>query len=88
MKCRFIISYNATVSYSFSYLIQLPLLLLVSSIRDVQKRTESVNTDEDPSGWRPYFTFIDTVGEKHLKNEGVQGTRLVLLIAGGLYVSA
>uniref|UniRef100_A0A7N0ULZ7 Cohesin subunit SA-3 n=1 Tax=Kalanchoe fedtschenkoi TaxID=63787 RepID=A0A7N0ULZ7_KALFE len=51
---------------------KLPTQDIVEILRDVQKRTENVNTDEDPSGWRPYFTFVDTVGEKHLKNEGLQ----------------
>lgn len=42
-------------------------------MKDVQKRTENVNTDEDPSGWRPYYTFIDSLREKYAKNEGLQG---------------
>lgn len=45
----------------------------VSSLKDVQRRTENVNTDEDPSGWRPYFTFVDNLREKFAKNEGFQG---------------
>ncbi|CAM8979400.1 unnamed protein product [Rhodiola kirilowii] len=51
---------------------KLPTQDIAEILRDVQKLTEGVNTDEDPSGWRPYFTFIDTVGEKHLKNDGLQ----------------
>lgn len=43
-------------------------------MKDVQKRTEGVDTDEDPSGWRPYYTFIDNLREKYAKNEGFQGT--------------
>lgn len=39
---------------------------------DVQKRTKNVNIDEDPSGWRPYATFYDSLQEKCAKNEGVQ----------------
>ncbi|XWS76479.1 hypothetical protein CRYUN_Cryun01aG0179800 [Craigia yunnanensis] len=41
-------------------------------LQDVQKRTENVNTDEDPSGWRPYNTFYDSLQEKCAKNEGIQ----------------
>ncbi|KAK6260161.1 STAG - like 1 [Theobroma cacao] len=41
-------------------------------LKDVQKRTEYVNTDEDPSGWRPYNTFYDSLQEKCAKNEGIQ----------------
>lgn len=41
-------------------------------LMDVQKRTANVNTEENPSGWRPYFTFHDTLQEKHAKNEGLQ----------------
>lgn len=43
-------------------------------MKDVQKRTENVNTEENPSGWRPYFTFIDSLREKYAKNEGFQGS--------------
>lgn len=42
-------------------------------MKDVQKRTENVNTDEDPSGWRPYFTFIENLREKYAKNESYPG---------------
>ncbi|OMP06606.1 Armadillo-like helical [Corchorus olitorius] len=41
-------------------------------LKDVQKRTENVDTDEDPSGWRPYNKFYDILQEKCAKNEGVQ----------------
>ncbi|GLU07467.1 hypothetical protein SLE2022_244240 [Rubroshorea leprosula] len=41
-------------------------------LMDVQKRTENVNTDEDPSGWRPYLTFYDSLQEKYARNEGLQ----------------
>ncbi|RVX20901.1 Sister-chromatid cohesion protein 3 [Vitis vinifera] len=46
--------------------------VLEISLKDVQKRTENVNTDEDPSGWRPYYTFIDSLREKYSKNDGFQ----------------
>lgn len=32
-----------------------------------------MNTDEDPSGWRPYYTFVDHLREKYAKNEVLQG---------------
>lgn len=32
-----------------------------------------MNTDIDPSGWRPYYTFVDHLREKCAKNEGLQG---------------
>lgn len=48
------------------------LVCLMNSKRDVQGRIVHVNTDEDPSGWRPCFTFLETLEEK-LKNEDVQG---------------
>jgi cohesin complex subunit SA-1/2 len=40
--------------------------------KDVQGRIVHVNTDEDPSGWRPCFTFLETLEEKCLKNEDLQ----------------
>lgn len=49
------------------------LVCLLNSKRDVQGRVVHVNTDEDPSGWRPCFTFLETLEEKCLKNEDVQG---------------
>lgn len=49
-------------------------------MKDVEKRTENVNTDEDPSGWRPYYTFIDSLREKYAKNEG-QGNFELLFFA-------
>lgn len=29
-----------------------------------------INTDEDPSSWRPYFTFMEYLQEKYTRNEG------------------
>ncbi|XP_043711657.1 sister-chromatid cohesion protein 3 [Telopea speciosissima] len=51
---------------------KLPGSYALDILKDVQKRTENVNTDEDPSGWRPYYTFVDTLHEKYAKNEGFQ----------------
>ena len=48
-----------------------------NSVKDVQNRTENVNTDEDSSGWRPYYTFIDSLREKCAKNEGLQCTTVL-----------
>ncbi|EXC34668.1 hypothetical protein L484_020437 [Morus notabilis] len=49
---------------------RLPTPDILDIMKDVEKRTENVNTDEDPSGWRPYYTFIDSLREKYAKNEG------------------
>lgn len=46
---------------------------------NIQNRTENVNMDEDPSGWRPYHTFVHTLREKFAKVEGFQGTAKVEL---------
>ena len=51
-----------------------------NSVKDVQNRTENVNTDEDPSGWRPYYTFVDSLREKYPKNEGLQVTTVLFLL--------
>lgn len=45
----------------------------MNSMKDVQKRVENVNTEENPSGWRPYYTFVESLREKYAKNEGFQG---------------
>ncbi|KAL6564273.1 peptidyl-prolyl cis-trans isomerase precursor [Orobanche minor] len=53
-------------------------LIEALDMRGVERRTENVNTDQDPTGWRPYYTFLDTLREKYLKNEapkdGKEGT--------------
>ncbi|XP_071920942.1 sister-chromatid cohesion protein 3-like isoform X1 [Coffea arabica] len=51
---------------------KLPPTDILNVLKDVEKRTENVNTDEDPSGWRPYFAFVDTLREKYDKDEGLQ----------------
>lgn len=49
------------------------------SLKDVQKRTENVDTDIDPSGWRPFYTFKDSLQEKYSKNEDLQGNSVLQL---------
>ncbi|KAL5793037.1 hypothetical protein ACOSP7_001631 [Xanthoceras sorbifolium] len=51
---------------------KLPTPDVLDILKDVQKRTENINTDEDPSGWRPYNTFVESLREKYAKNEGIQ----------------
>ncbi|KAJ1392728.1 Stromalin conservative domain [Sesbania bispinosa] len=51
---------------------KLPAPDVLEIMKDVQKRTENVNTEENPSGWRPYYTFIDSLRDKYAKNEGFQ----------------
>ncbi|KAI3449562.1 hypothetical protein Pfo_006227 [Paulownia fortunei] len=51
---------------------KLPAPDILDIMRGVERRTENVKTDEDPSGWRAYYTFLDTLREKYLKNEAVK----------------
>ncbi|KAL8054905.1 hypothetical protein ABFX02_04G022900 [Erythranthe guttata] len=51
---------------------KLPAPDILDIMRGVERRTENVKTDEDPSGWRPYYAFLDTIREKYLKNEAVK----------------
>ncbi|KAJ0975649.1 hypothetical protein J5N97_017614 [Dioscorea zingiberensis] len=51
---------------------KLPPTDIVEILKDVQRRSENVNTDEDPSGWRPYYTFMEHLKEKYARNEGFQ----------------
>ncbi|KAK4482229.1 hypothetical protein RD792_009375 [Penstemon davidsonii] len=51
---------------------KLPATDILDVMREVERRTENVMTDEDPSGWRPYYMFLNTLREKHVKNEGVK----------------
>ncbi|KFK37551.1 hypothetical protein AALP_AA4G271400 [Arabis alpina] len=54
---------------------RLPLPDITDIKKDVQGRIVHVNTDEDPSGWRPCFTFLETLEEKCLKSEDLQDDR-------------
>ncbi|KAF5175680.1 Cohesin subunit sa-3 [Thalictrum thalictroides] len=51
---------------------KLPTSDILDILKEVQKRTENENTDEDPSGWRPYYTFVNHLREKYAKNDGFQ----------------
>uniref|UniRef100_A0A1J3HDI5 Sister-chromatid cohesion protein 3 n=1 Tax=Noccaea caerulescens TaxID=107243 RepID=A0A1J3HDI5_NOCCA len=51
---------------------RLPVPDIMDIKREVQGRIVHVNTDEDPSGWRPCFTFLETLEEKCLKTEDLQ----------------
>ncbi|XP_073150312.1 sister-chromatid cohesion protein 3 [Henckelia pumila] len=57
------------------FISKLPAPDILDVIRGVERRTENVNKDEDPSGWRPYFTFLDNLREKYAKNEGVKDAK-------------
>lgn len=51
---------------------KLPASDVLEIMKDVQKRTENVNQEENPSGWRPYNTFVQSLREKYAKNENFQ----------------
>lgn len=57
------------------FISKLPPPDIMDILKDVEKTTENVNTDEDPSGWRPYHIFVDTVREKYAKGEGLQDVK-------------
>ncbi|KAJ9171896.1 hypothetical protein P3X46_015198 [Hevea brasiliensis] len=50
---------------------KLPTPDVLEVLKDVQSRTVNINTDEDPSGWRPYNSFVESLREKYAKNEGL-----------------
>ncbi|KAL9332454.1 hypothetical protein ACSQ67_002064 [Phaseolus vulgaris] len=54
------------------FLSKLPAPDLNEILNDVQQRAQNVNTEENPSGWRPFHTFIAYLREKCVKNEGFQ----------------
>ncbi|ERN16836.1 hypothetical protein AMTR_s00057p00122610 [Amborella trichopoda] len=56
---------------------RLPASDVNDTIKDVKKRAEKFNPEEDPSGWRPYDKFIEFLREKCSKNEGFQGEKEV-----------
>ncbi|XP_010914380.1 sister-chromatid cohesion protein 3 isoform X2 [Elaeis guineensis] len=51
---------------------KLPTSDVLDILKDVEKRSENVNTDEDPSGWRPYYNFVEHLHEKYVKNDALQ----------------
>ncbi|XP_057964009.1 sister-chromatid cohesion protein 3 isoform X2 [Malania oleifera] len=57
------------------FISKLPTADVLNILKHVQKRTENVNTDQDPSGWQPYYIFIDSLREKYAKNEVLQDER-------------
>lgn len=46
---------------------RLPTSDIVEILKETEKKSENVDTDADPSGWRPYFTFVGTLHEKYAK---------------------
>ncbi|MCO5559749.1 hypothetical protein L7F22_013351 [Adiantum nelumboides] len=49
------------------FALKLPQAEVQEILSDLERRVEGVNTDEDPSSWRPYFTFVDYLREKAFK---------------------
>uniref|UniRef100_A0A164Z0G5 SCD domain-containing protein n=1 Tax=Daucus carota subsp. sativus TaxID=79200 RepID=A0A164Z0G5_DAUCS len=62
----------AFLDFVVNFVSKLPRPDILEILKDVQKRTENVDTDVDPSGWRPYYTFKDSLQEKYAKNEDLQ----------------
>ncbi|KNA23818.1 hypothetical protein SOVF_021720 [Spinacia oleracea] len=52
---------------------KLPSTDLPDLLRNIEGRTENINTDEDPSGWRPYHLFVETLQDKCAKVESFAG---------------
>ncbi|KAH6766345.1 sister-chromatid cohesion protein 3 [Perilla frutescens var. hirtella] len=48
---------------------KLPASDILDIMKVIERRTEHVKKDEDPSGWRAYYKFLETIREKYLKNE-------------------
>ncbi|KMZ68811.1 Cohesin subunit SA-3, partial [Zostera marina] len=51
------------------FVYKLPTLDAIETLKYAKKMSNGINTDEDPSSWRPYHTFIDNLTEKYAKNE-------------------
>ncbi|CAL4982923.1 unnamed protein product [Urochloa decumbens] len=48
---------------------KLPSADIPDILADVEKRFQDANMNGDESAWRPYFTFVEHLREKHAKNE-------------------
>ncbi|CAM6036302.1 unnamed protein product [Sphagnum compactum] len=51
------------------FALKLPAVDIHETLADVEARVEGVDTDSDPNSWRPYFTFVNILREKILRNE-------------------
>ncbi|CAI9107978.1 OLC1v1007477C1 [Oldenlandia corymbosa var. corymbosa] len=51
---------------------KLPTTAILDVLEKVQKKTDNIDTDEDPSGWHPYHAFVDTLNEKYARNDDLQ----------------
>lgn len=49
------------------FALKLPPAEVHEIMTEIQNKVEGVNTDEDPSSWRPYITFVDYLREKASK---------------------
>lgn len=66
--------------YWIACFLVLCLLLIINlsyhfscSLADVEKRTQDTNMVGDQGAWRPYFTFVEHLRDKHAKNEVLHG---------------
>lgn len=53
------------------FVLKLPTSNAIEILEDVKRRSQNVNTDEDPSSWRSYFIFVSQLHEKCAKNETI-----------------
>ncbi|KAH8935631.1 hypothetical protein BDL97_17G039000 [Sphagnum fallax] len=51
------------------FALKLPAVDIRETLADVEARVEGVDTDSDPNSWRPYFTFVNILREKIIRNE-------------------
>lgn len=61
---------------------------LAFSLTDLQRKVEGVNTDEDPSSWRPYITFVDYLREKASKAPNADGKCLYMFDSSCIYLTS
>lgn len=57
------------------FALKLPPAEVQEILTEIQKKVEGVNTDEDPSSWRPYITFVDYLREKASKAPNADGEK-------------
>jgi hypothetical protein len=69
-------------------IILLTLLMYAFSLAMVESKVEGVNTDEDPSSWRPYITFTDCLTEKAQKATANAADGKMLALMALLFISS
>ncbi|CAM6081880.1 unnamed protein product [Calypogeia fissa] len=52
------------------FALKLPPVDIREILADIVPRVKGIDTDQDPSGWRPFFNFVEILNEKSARQDG------------------